>query len=298
METFHPGELWTLAVREAGQLVGMAPLYIQQNEAERTLAPVGAAISDYLDWLVLPGASTNLVRLILKHITDCESSYNYFDFSDLPSSSPLLDLSLGNDWEWEPTFHDSCPVLQLPKKVEDLRKIIPRRQLRSVKNGRKKLEKTGRVHVEVATPETLDEFLAALFRLHGTRWSQFGLSGALADHAVQQFHQCVGPRLLAKGVLRLYALRFENLTIASLYALFESDTAYCYVQGFDPQFAEYSPGAQILATVIEDAVKRGKRSIDFLRGREAYKYACGARDIPTFWLRACKRLRDLPPLAA
>ena len=56
--------------------------------------------------------------------------------------------------------------------------------------------------------------------------------------------------------------------------------------------------AQILGAVIEDAVKLGKRSIDFLRGREAYKYAWGAQDTPTFRLRARKHLRDLPQIAA
>jgi CelD/BcsL family acetyltransferase involved in cellulose biosynthesis len=298
IEAFPPAELWTLTVRDAGQLVAISPLYIQQKGTERTLAPVGAAISDYLDWLIDPAASSNIARLIIEHITNRESSWSCFDFSDLPASSPLLDLKLGDDWEGEPRFHDSCPVLQLPQKVEELRNIIPRRQLRSVKNARKKLEKAGGVQVEVATPETLDELLAALFRLHRTRWSQFGSTGTMLDDAVRQFHRRVAPLLLEKGVLRVYALRFENRIIASLYALFESNTAYCYLQGFDPHFAEYSPGAQILAAVIEDAVKLEKRSIDFLRGREAYKYAWGARDTPTFRLRARKRLRDLPQIAA
>ena len=298
IEAFRPGKLWTLAVREAGQLVGIAPLYIQQKEVERTLAPVGAAISDYLDWLIDPAASGDIAKLIFRHITDRESSWNCLDFSDLPGTSPLLGLELGDDWEWEPSLHDSCPVLQLPQKVEELRNLVPRRQLRSVKNARKKLEKAGRVQIEVATPETLDELLAALFRLHRTRWSQPGCAGTLLDDAVRQFHRSVAPRLLAKGVLRLYALRFENRIIASLYAFFERDTAYCYLQGFDPRFAEYSPGAQILAAVIEDAVNLGKRSIDFLRGRETYKYAWGAQDTPTFRLRARKHLRDLPQIAA
>jgi CelD/BcsL family acetyltransferase involved in cellulose biosynthesis len=298
VEAFRPAELWTLAVRDAGQLVGMAPLYVQQKGTERTLAPVGAAISDYLDWLIDPVASSNIARLILQHITGRRSSWTCFDFSDLPASSPLLGMKLGDDWEGEPRFHDSCPGLQLPQRVEELRNIIPRRQLRSVKNARNKLEKAGRVQVEVATPETLDELLAALFRLHRTRWSQLGSTGTLLDDAVRQFHRAVAPLLLAKGVLRLYALRFEGRIIASLYAFFESGTAYCYLQGFDPHLAEYSPGAQILAAVIEDAVKLGKRSIDFLRGREAYKYAWGAQDTPTFRLRARKHLRDLPQIAA
>jgi CelD/BcsL family acetyltransferase involved in cellulose biosynthesis len=108
--------------------------------------------------------------------------------------------------------------------------------------------------------------------------------------------------LLEKGVLRLYALRLRDRVLAALYALFEKEVAYCYLQGFDPEFAPFSPGAQILAAVIEDAVRHQKRSIDFLRGREAYKYSWGAQDTATYRLRArpSMPLMDVPaqPIAA
>jgi CelD/BcsL family acetyltransferase involved in cellulose biosynthesis len=156
-----------------------------------------------------------------------------------------------------------------------------------VKSARKKIQKLGRIRVEVAKRETLDELLEALFRLHETRWSEAGQAGVFANEQVRCFHQRVAPVLLDKGVLRLYGLRLNGQIIASLYALFEKEIAYCYLQGFDPAFAEVSPGAQILAAVIEDAIHERKTAVDFLRGREAYKYAWGARDVPTY--RLCGR---------
>ena len=285
METFNPGELWTIAVRESGRLVGVAPLYIQQKGSERTLAPVGAAISDYLDWLLDPAASNAVLARILDHIKCRQSFWSDLDFADVPGHSPLLSLEFMEGWDVESKFHDACPVLQLPAELDELRNVIPRPRLRSLKSARKKIQQTGEVRVELASRENLGELLEALFRLHATRWSEFGMMGALAGHEVQRFHRRVAPLLLKKGVLRLYALRFETCIVAALYSLFEKDIAYCYLQGFDPAFAEFSPGAQILAAVIEDAVKHRKRSIDFLRGREAYKYTWGARDVPTYRLR-------------
>jgi CelD/BcsL family acetyltransferase involved in cellulose biosynthesis len=126
--------------------------------------------------------------------------------------------------------------------------------------------------------------------VHETRWSKSGQAGVLADEEVRKFHRRITPVLQEKGVLRLYGLRFDDQIIASLYALFENEIAYCYLQGFDPEFADFSPGSQILWAVIEAAVREHKRSIDFLRGREAYKYAWGARDVPTYRIRAHKGL--------
>jgi CelD/BcsL family acetyltransferase involved in cellulose biosynthesis len=290
MEVFNPGELWTLAVRQAGSLVGIAPLYIQQKGSERTLAPVGAAISDYLDWQFDPAVSSSVLACLLQHIRDRNSVWNIFDLTDIPGHSSLLSLTSMAEWDMESKFHDACPVLQLPATLEELQHVIPRPRLRSLKSARKKIQLLGEVRVEVASRENLDDLLATLFRLHRTRWSQFGMTGVLAGPDVQRFHQRAAPALLEKGVLRLYALRLHDRVLAALYALFEKDVVYCYLQGFDPEFAEFSPGAQILAAVIEDAVRHHKRSIDFLRGREAYKYDWGARDVPTYRLRARERL--------
>jgi len=41
--------------------------------------------------------------------------------------------------------------------------------------------------------------------------------------------------------------------------------------------------------VIEDAIRAGKLAVDFLRGREAYKYSWGARDRSTTHLQLSRR---------
>jgi len=54
------------------------------------------------------------------------------------------------------------------------------------------------------------------------------------------------------------------------------------LQGYDPAFSRMSPGVLMLGMVIEDALASGARAIDFLRGREPYKYLWGACDRPGF----------------
>ena len=70
---------------------------------------------------------------------------------------------------------------------------------------------------------------------------------------------------------------------------------YCYLTGFDPEFAAISPGTLLLGHAIEQAMRDGARTCDLLRGRERYKYLWGGRDRPTF----ARTLRPLPaPRAA
>ena len=121
----------------------------------------------------------------------------------------------------------------------------------------------------------------------------------LADPAVRQFQWRATASLLRRNVLRLYGLRLNGQLIAALYALAERDILYCYLQGFDPAYGAFSPGAQILAAAIDDAIREKKTAVDFLRGPEAYKYAWGTRDQATY--RICLRRPvevQAPPIVA
>ena len=50
------------------------------------------------------------------------------------------------------------------------------------------------------------------------------------------------------------------------------DTVGLYNSGFHPDHAALSPGVVLLAHLVRDAIARGRRRFDFLRGEERYKY--------------------------
>jgi CelD/BcsL family acetyltransferase involved in cellulose biosynthesis len=72
---------------------------------------------------------------------------------------------------------------------------------------------------------------------------------------------------------RLYLLRHEGSTIASLIAFWHGRSALYYQAGWDPDspLAALSPGAVLMARSIRDAVEHGLAYYEFLRGDEAYK---------------------------
>jgi CelD/BcsL family acetyltransferase involved in cellulose biosynthesis len=57
---------------------------------------------------------------------------------------------------------------------------------------------------------------------------------------------------------------------------------FSYQIGFDPKLKRMSPGAIIIAHAIQEAISRGLKEFDFLRGSESYKYRWGARDRETY----------------
>ena len=297
VEVFAPENLAAIEVRWQNLLVGFAPLLIYPRDSDRVLALMGGGVSDYLDVLVEPTLQTHIVSIILDAVSQMDD-WTILDLTDLPSHS-VLRAMLPQPAAAE---HNQCSALSLREDRNELLHLFSKRQRANLRNASSRLRNAGGGQVEIATLETLPEFLDDLFRLHATRWSQLGQPGVLHQETIKAFHRAAAPRLLGQGVLRLYRLRLKQQTLAVIYALFERETVFCYLQGFDPDFAYFSPGTQLMFAVIEEARQRGIRKFDFLRGDESYKQHWRAQPEATYriQLRRSEFLRDpsLPTRAA
>ena len=295
IQAFDPGTPLLMEFRHGELLVGIAPLLIYERGSERVLALMGGGVSDYLDVLFDPACAEETVDTfwsMLPQINDWDT----LELTDLPPTSCLLKKS--PRWKYDKTVHDVCAVLHLPAKAAKLNTVLPHKQRKNLRNARNRLRGMGETRIEIAGENNLHENLSSMFRLHTNRWQKAGEPGVLADHQVQRFHRHVSPALLRKRVLRLYTLRLNGRPIAALHAFFDRHVAYYYLQGFDMEFAWFSPGTQILGAVVEDAARAGMQAINFLRGRERYKYVWGTQDSPTYRIQASNPLMASLQIAA
>lgn len=278
---FARGMLMTAAISlPDGTLTGLAPLYLHTDTDSglRKLLPLGVATSDYFDVLSVPGGGAQIAEAVLCRVRSCDVC----DFQQLPSTSPLLRVRSPLGWIDRIEESDACPVLKLPEKIGHLAGCLPAKVAHNLRYYRRRAQKAGVLAIEMADEQSLEEFAAALFRLHGACWSYRGSSGVLSDEAVRQWHRDVMPLLLRAGLLRLMALRVSGRIIAAFYGLAGKGRFYYYLGGFDPEYRSLSPGTLLIGAAIERAVEEGCRQFDFLRGREDYKYLWGAKDTPTF----------------
>src|ERR1700730_12163440 len=225
VDAFSPQNITAVEVRSGGTLVGLAPLLIYSRGEERVLAFMGGGSSDYLDFLIDPQREHDIVVAILNVLRQLDH-WTTLDLTDLPAGSVLNRTNLTR----LATPHDNCSALLLPKTREELLQHLSKRQRANLRNARSRIQREGGGVVEVATADTLPEFLEDLFRLHAGRWSLSGQSGVLADENVKAFHRQSAPGLLARGLLRLYRFRVKQRVAAVIYTLFERATVFCYLQ--------------------------------------------------------------------
>jgi CelD/BcsL family acetyltransferase involved in cellulose biosynthesis len=271
---FHPGALWTVAVRSEGALVGLAALYLEDGLHGRRLLPVGISLSDYCDVLLDPACAKTAAAAIVAQIESRSALWDGWDLEELAPDAAALALPVPAGCDESLTPQNACPVLALDQGLT----AIPKRKTRKLRMARHRVERRQPAEIISVQPENASDFFQELLRLHGARWERRGEAGVLADDAVQRFHADAIAPLGEAGLLRLFLLRIEGVTAGAYYGFHHGTRAYAYLGGFDPAFTFESPGTVLMGHAIEQALSEGAHEFHFLRGQEPYKYEWGAVD--------------------
>ncbi len=262
-----------ISLRRGGRLVGLALVDVRRERTGEVLRLIGEGVSDHLDVLLDPSERGGTVEALAAAL---RSRCDRADLDQLRPSSPLL--------RWAgaaPCVCEIAPALHISPALD----AVPSGRLRELRYLQRRAARDAAARVETAAAPDLDGRLDSLFALHAARWRARGQDGVLAMPEVQRFHRDAAHRLLAAGLLRLYALELEGRTAAVFHGFAAHGRTHYYLSGFDPVFERFSPGTLVVGHAIEEAAREGAREFDFLRGREAYKYRWGARDRPCYALR-------------
>lgn len=284
-DAFGEGDLCAWAARANGQLVALAPFYVwTAPDAVRTLLLLGAGTSDYLDILCAPDQAHAFCAALFDALRD--EDWHIAELAQLRASSPLLHAPFPRDWREHRTNAEPCPSVKLAPS-SSLEDCIAKRMAQNLRYYRRRAERLGDLTIRSATDDPRP-FFERLITLHGVRWSTRGASGVLAEERVRAAHRAALPHLARGGMLRFYELLIGGDAAASLYALDDArpgGRVYYYLGGFDPRFAEASPGNLLIGHAISEAIRAGACAFDFLRGQERYKYLWGATDDATSHVR-------------
>ena len=259
---FGSNDLSVIATQEGGRLRALAPLYVIREDGESLGLFLGTGISDYLDILGTP--PPDLTKI------ECQM----WDLQQLRPESAMLKMTPPDGWGDNVEEQDRCVLLSIENAGDELQNLLSTHSRKKLRYYKRSLDAT----FEDANAENLDALLGALFELHAARWQRRGMPGMLADDVIQRFHREVARAMLDAGALRMHAMRSGDRIVAVFYGFAHRDTVSYYLSGYDPELEKHSPGTVIVAHAIENAVREGAKTFDFLRGAEDYKYAWGAKD--------------------
>lgn len=269
---FQPERCLALLLRDGGRLLALLPLFTLAEAGRTRLLPLGAGPTDWLDGLLHPDAPAGAPARLLQAV-DGVAGWSALELCQLPADSPFATAPA--PWPECRQEGEPCPV------VPALPPALSKGFAQNLRTARNRLDRRGGWRVRRITGPELPAAFDRLADLHGARWRSRGEAGVLADQAVRAFHHRALPGLEAGGMLRMTQLEQADRPLAIVYGLAAKGRFHCYITGFDPDAAFLSPGMVVIGEAMRDAAGEGCTTFDFLRGREAYKYAWGAVDRPS-----------------
>ena len=258
---------------EHGELTAVLPLYEARPGVLQLIG--GIDVSDYLDLVALAGREDASWTALLDARPEHDAIW---DLHSVPAASPTVTVLPALVTRFGLTasvaMEERCPVLALPASWEAYLASLPGKHRHELTRKMRRLQREvpeARA-VSYRDPDDIAARLPEFLGLH--RASRAG-KARFMDARMEDFFRRVTAALAAEGAVTLWFLDTAAGPAAAFITLEWDDTVGLYNSGFDPGRAALAPGLVLIARLIQDAIVRGKRRFDFLRGEERYKYEFG-----------------------
>lgn len=287
-----------LGVYSNDRIVGLFPLVELSPGPPAALSVMGDIdTADYLDCMVAEHPE-EVWHAVIVNLAERNPVGFTLHCQGVPATSPTLSVARRVADRLGLSFHersiDVAPTIDLPSSWAEYLTLLGKHDRHELRRKFRRAEANGKLdlHLDIsADPQALDNFLR-LLRLSSPE------KQAYMTPPRERFFRCFAQGLADRSALRLYTLYFNDRAAASIFCIEMNHTLYLYNSGYDPAFGSLSLGLLLVALSIKDAIERGVKRYDFLRGNERYKYDLGGRDgqiiavILTATQAACQLLRE------
>jgi CelD/BcsL family acetyltransferase involved in cellulose biosynthesis len=274
-----------------GRLVTVLPVYLWRRWPVRILRFIGHGPSDLLPPPVAPGAApAHAADALRAYLTASQARWDLFIGEQIPTTAPLAGR-LGATV----VRREGSPSLDVRGTWEDYLSSLSANLRQQIRRRDRNLARSHAVRFRLTTsPDSLQDDLDVLFRLHRLRWG----SASRKLQSRRGFHREFASVALERGWLRLWTLELDDRPVAVWYGIRFAGVDTYYLSARDPSLERESIGLVLLAHSIREAHRDGASEYRFGRGGEAYKYRLATRDdgLETFLL--AKGMRGVTAMRA
>lgn len=265
------GEKYTLsylAVEDAGQLCGFAPLMTAENSGG-SLHFLADANSDYCDFAA-DGNRYAVLDEIVRFFAHDNPRWDRLSLRNIPEQSATL-----------ATLMTLCAKYGLWPRIT--RRIAAPRivfgddghsnKLKySVRRHCNRLERLGNVEFRILHDrKELPRMLDALYTQHIGRYRHKGERSLFENPLCRSFYATLAEELLESGWLHFSELLLDGRPLALHYGFEYNKVLTWYKPAFDIAHRQYSPGTVLIKHLIDYARERRLDALDFTIGNELFK---------------------------
>ena len=266
--------------RDEGILTGAFPGYVERGllPGSKVLRAIGDRYvsSEFLSCMATKGREQEVAEAFKTHLRDARLDMVLVKAALVEDpGSVLLRLTARRGcatFDCGEIYH----YISIPATVQEYRATLSKRQRRNINHARNKLNKAGEVRFESVSAEVWEEHLVdKAVQLNNAVCSARGYEGGLYGSR-REFFREASTTLIRAGKGRANVVFLDERPVAFLFSLCTDSSICLYKTGYDPRWERLSVGSVVFGLVIDDTIERGLKSLDFLRGGQAYKKSWGA----------------------
>lgn len=279
---WEKAELKIISVRKDNRLIGIAPLFSAVHESRKKLLFLGSIeISDYLDFIHDPKYSAEFFSQLFNFLSGEEfSDIQELLLYNVPESA-LTKAYLEKECQkigWkvssERVYH--TPIIHLAEDWDTYLAGIDKKQRHEIRRKLRRADEDPQsIRWYLVTERSeLDSEIEDFFELMALDAEKMKfLTEAMRVQMRSLMHWAYDEKILQLSFMSIAGKK------AAAYLCFDyQERIWVYNSGFDPQYREFSPGWVLLSYLIQHAIETGRKTFDFMRGDEEYKYRFGASD--------------------
>lgn len=279
------GELVILAVRDEGELVGIAPLFaVASPHGQRVLATVGCVeVADYLDWIVARGREEAVYAALADHLASpAAPAWDILDLCNIHQDSPTLAilpaLAQAHGWTAVISKEDVCPILCLPRTWDEYLQMLDGKQRHELRRKLRRAEAVPALRWYIVDAEhdletESEDFLTLMAASTPDK-------AAFLTPQMREFFRRLARVTYDAGWLQLAFLEIAGRKAAAYFNFVYNNRVMVYNSGLDwAVFPQFSAGIVLIAYCIRHAIEQGREAFDFMQGDERYKYDLGGQDV-------------------
>jgi len=271
-----------VARNEKDEIVGVAPLFqTPQSDGSCRLLLLGSIeISDYLDLVVPLQDLPDMAEALFEELASTPEAWTLLDLYNLPESSPtiraLSEAAERRGWTAHQERLHPCPTISLHGGWEEYLSGLDKKQRHELRRKMRRAESAAE-GVRWRTVQEESEIVPATDALFELMSYDEEKRAFLTPAMKEQFRRLIDAAFRHQWLF-LTLLEVAGNPAAAMLCFDFAGALWVYNSGLNPSFSYLSPGWVLLGRVIQWAAEHGRREVDFLRGREEYKYRLGGVD--------------------
>lgn len=261
-------QLIIVIVRIEEQIVGIAPMYLVNEDPGPVVQFISGRKGDYSDFIYESSSVTVLSEML--RVLKEYSFTGLIRLEKIPADSVTLEYLSKFKFVSTNTHCVDCPSFRLNVNPAEAKKLIYKRKEPSYK--KRLLARQGDYEVRhLKDWESVKEYLPAFYTMHIKQWAVTDTPSVFRE-SEQRLFESMLRELDGTGWALLSVCLLDDIPVSIHIGFIYGDRFVWYKPTYDIELYRYSPGQVLMHECMDYAYKNKMSEFDFAAGNEQFKH--------------------------